>query len=341
MKKIISFAMVIATLLSITTVAYAKVGPFEDVNSNAYYAEAVQWAYENGVTSGTSSTTFSPNSTCTRGQVVTFLWNMNGKPKVDIQNPFIDVTADKYYHNAVLWAYQQGIVAGTSATTFSPDNTCTKEHILVMLWRSLGSPKVNNVAVNCSDWSKDAVMWAQSSGVAVGINGKDNCPRADIIYYMHNVINMEKSITHTPPISHSKYSDAELMKIERYTDTMIGVATIQDKVDSIVLGVDVDSLDLTEAYWVIRDTILPACKELYNAACAVDVDIPELYEIHKIYIDYTAEYYNGYANMANGIANWDSTIYNSGIKSLENSLVLNELYWQKAYAFVDEAFGLR
>lgn len=105
------------------------------MSADAYYAKAVQWAYEQGITGDTSATTYSPDETCTRGQMATFLCRMaNGKP-VDSTSAFTDVEAGKYYTEAVQWAVENGITDGTSATTFSPDTTCTRAQMVTFLYR--------------------------------------------------------------------------------------------------------------------------------------------------------------------------------------------------------------
>ena len=109
--------------------------PFTDVAEDAYYADAVKWAAANGVTAGTSATTFSPNDTCTRAQAVTLLYNAAGAPAVSDTVSFADVAADAYYADAVAWAAANGVTAGTSATTFSPDDACTRGQIMCMLYR--------------------------------------------------------------------------------------------------------------------------------------------------------------------------------------------------------------
>lgn len=111
--------------------------PFTDVAESAYYADAVLWAVENGITNGTSDTTFSPNATCSRAQIVTFLWRSQESPAADTVNPFTDVAADAYYNSAVLWAVENGITAGTTATTFSPNNDCTRAQIVTFLYRCM------------------------------------------------------------------------------------------------------------------------------------------------------------------------------------------------------------
>ena len=111
--------------------------PFTDVSKDAYYYDAVLWAVEQGITNGTSATTFSPDATVTRGQTAAFLWRVAKQPQVDqTANPFADVTQDAYYYNAVLWAVAKEITNGTSSTTFSPDQGCTRAQIVTFLWRT-------------------------------------------------------------------------------------------------------------------------------------------------------------------------------------------------------------
>lgn len=111
--------------------------PFTDVSKDAYYYDAVLWAVAQGITNGTSATTFSPDATVTRGQTAAFLWRVAKQPQVDqTANPFADVTQDAYYYNAVLWAVAKEITNGTSSTTFSPDQGCTRAQIVTFLWRT-------------------------------------------------------------------------------------------------------------------------------------------------------------------------------------------------------------
>ena len=110
--------------------------PFGDVAPDAYYAKAVQWAVEQEITNGTGGGLFSPESPCTRAQVVTFLWRSAGRPDVEPrQLPFTDLQADAYYMQAVIWAINEGVTNGTSLTTFSPENTCSRGQIVTFLYR--------------------------------------------------------------------------------------------------------------------------------------------------------------------------------------------------------------
>ena len=109
--------------------------PFADVPAGSYYYDAVLWAVENGITKGTSDTTFSPNMTCTRAQIVAFLWRSEKSPAAGTDNPFADVKSAAYYADAVLWAVKENITRGTTNTTFSPNADCTRAQIVTFLWR--------------------------------------------------------------------------------------------------------------------------------------------------------------------------------------------------------------
>ena len=109
--------------------------PFNDVPVGSYYYDAVLWAVENDITKGTSDTTFSPNMTCTRAQIVAFLWRSEKSPAAGTANPFADVKSAAYYADAVLWAAKKDITKGTTNTTFSPDADCTRAQIVTFLWR--------------------------------------------------------------------------------------------------------------------------------------------------------------------------------------------------------------
>ena len=109
--------------------------PFTDVPAGSYYYDAVLWAVENGIAKGTSDTTFSPNMTCSRAQIVTFLWRSEKSPAAGTANPFADVKSTAYYAGAVLWAVREDITKGTTSTTFSPDADCTRAQIVTFLWR--------------------------------------------------------------------------------------------------------------------------------------------------------------------------------------------------------------
>ena len=157
---------------------------FTDVADKAYYRDAVAWAVENGITKGTTATTFSPNATCTRAQAVTFLWRTAGSPKPETRTmPFTDVPVGSYYYDAVLWAVENGITKGTSDTTFSPDATCSRAQIVAFLWRSEKSPAAGTANpfadVKSTAYYADAVLWAVKEDITKGTTNTTFSPNAD------------------------------------------------------------------------------------------------------------------------------------------------------------------
>lgn len=170
---------------------------FSDVPVDSYYYDAVNWAVEEGITSGTSDTTFSPFETCTRGQVVTFLWRALGSPEPEMSdNIFTDVSDDAYYYEAVLWAYENYITSGTTATTFSPDETCTSGQVITFLWRALGEPDADISILPVSEQSQyyaQAVAWAMESNLlnysTTKFAAENLSPRADIVTYLYYALN--------------------------------------------------------------------------------------------------------------------------------------------------------
>ena len=172
--------------------------PFIDVPAGSYYEDAVVWAVEKGITSGTSAVTFDPNGNCTRAQAVTFLWRAAGSPapKTKVM-PFTDVPSGSYYYDAVLWAMEQGITKGTSDTAFSPNASCTRAQIVTFLWRANGSPAVSGNSaftdVAADAYYAAAVAWAEKNGVTGGIgNGLfgsgNNCTRAQIVTFLYRAM---------------------------------------------------------------------------------------------------------------------------------------------------------
>ena len=170
--------------------------PFIDVSSDAYYHDAVKWAVSNGITNGTSDTLFSPDASCTRAQMVTLLWRAAGSPAPrSTTNPFRDVPQNAYYHQAVLWAVEQGITNGTGPDTFSPDASCTRAQTVTFLWRAAGSPEPHGTAapfrdVSAEAYYRKAVQWAVeqsiTNGTSVNAFSPDAaCTRAQIVTFLY------------------------------------------------------------------------------------------------------------------------------------------------------------
>ena len=168
---------------------------FVDVPADAYYYDAVLWAVKEGITNGTSATTFSPDNPCTRAQMATFLWRAAGSPEpVGKTCIFTDVPADAYYAKAVQWAYEQKITNGTSATTFSPDETCTRAQMATFLCRVAdGEPVSDSVIFNdvkADKYYAKSVQWAYEQKITVGTSATtfspdDPCTRAQMVTFLY------------------------------------------------------------------------------------------------------------------------------------------------------------
>jgi hypothetical protein len=169
---------------------------FTDVPEDTWYTTAVDWAVENGVTQGTSDTTFSPLLTCTRAQVVTFLWRAAGSPEpTTTENPFTDVADNNDYYKAILWAAETGITEGTSETTFSPSDPCTRAQVVTFLWRANGKPDTDAAVETFTDVSEDqyyadAVDWAIAQNITDGIGDglfapAMACSRAQVVTFLY------------------------------------------------------------------------------------------------------------------------------------------------------------
>ena len=160
---------------------------FIDVKTTDYFYNSVKWAVNKGVTTGTSSTTFSPYNPCKRAEIVTFLWRAAGSPEpTTTRNPFHDVNAVTHssYYKAILWASQKGIAAGTSTTTFSPDQVCTRAQIVTFLYRYAGSPDASGMVLrefadgdSVSAYAVDAIRWAVHEGLISGMENNTLAPQ--------------------------------------------------------------------------------------------------------------------------------------------------------------------
>lgn len=194
---------VTSVTLSKSTTVYAKwrektaqsANPFADVADSAYYHDAVLWALENSVTSGTSDTEFGPDKTCTRAQLAAFLWRAEGSPEPTATNcSFTDVAQGAYYYKAVLWAVEKGITAGSTETSFNPNGIVSRGQAVTFMWRAAGEPETTSATL-FADVAKDAyyynaVLWAVEKGVTAGTSAKAfgpaaPCTRAQIVTFLY------------------------------------------------------------------------------------------------------------------------------------------------------------
>lgn len=176
---------------------------FIDVKTTDYFYNSVKWAVNKGVTTGTSSTTFSPYNPCKRAEIVTFLWRAAGSPEpTTTRNPFRDVNAVTHssYYKAILWASQKGIAAGTSTTTFSPDQVCTRAQIVTFLYRYAGKPSgyysnpFKDVSATNEASYYNAILWASGKGITTGSSATTfspyaSCNRAEAVTFLYRYTN--------------------------------------------------------------------------------------------------------------------------------------------------------
>ena len=168
---------------------------FEDVTPDRYFYEPIKWAYDNDITVGTSPTRFSPDDACTRAQIVTFIWRAKGCPEPKTtKNPFTDVTPANYFYKAVLWAVENGITVGTSATLFSPNAPCTRAQAVTFIWRAENEPSstVKNpfTDVTADRYFYAPVLWALENGITIGtkptlFSPDATCTRAQIVTFLY------------------------------------------------------------------------------------------------------------------------------------------------------------
>ena len=166
---------------------------FYDVPNGAYFCEAVKWAVDKGITNGLSDTMFGPYESCTRAQIVTFLWRAAGSPEPKAASSFTDVPANAYYAKAVAWAVENGITNGMTATMFAPDATCTRGQSVTFLYRALkgtASGSANFTDVKSDAFYADAINWAVANNVTNGTSNTTfspnaDCTRAEIVTFLY------------------------------------------------------------------------------------------------------------------------------------------------------------
>jgi hypothetical protein len=175
--------------------------PFTDNKAGKFYYGPVLWAYYHipQITSGLSETEFGPKNTCTRAQVVTFLWNAAGKPEPSItESPFVDTKPGKFYYKAMLWALETGVTSGKDDTHFAPNETCTRGQVVTFLWNAQGKPEPTItecpfVDVKPGKYYYNAMLWALETGVTSGKDDthfapNETCTRGQVVTFLYNTL---------------------------------------------------------------------------------------------------------------------------------------------------------
>lgn len=287
-KKALSLFSALCMTLSLPA-SGANAADFRDVPSDAYYYDAVEWAlnFEPQITQGTSEESFSPDSTCKRCEVVTFLWRAFGAERITGENNFTDVAATDYFYDAVLWAAENGIAAGTDETHFSPDAPCTREQVAAFLWRACGKPGTQMQVSPFADvldkeaYSFTPILWASENGITKGasenaFSPNALCTRAQIVTFLYRAL--AKPLT---PVESADNFTFEPKVASQYLAEIFGEQKVEawfNLVDAVMAGEDTFACPNQETYdWVMGqfpNKCFPVLTELidyaYNQEHSVD-----------------------------------------------------------------------
>ena len=281
-SKWIAALLALCLMASLLPVGAAAAG-FEDVQAGAYYADAVNWAvsHDPQITNGTSPTTFSPDSTCKRCEVVTFLWRAFGAEKMTGENPFEDVKSTDYYYDAVLWALENGVTNGTDATHFSPENPCTHEQVATFLWRACSSPDAAAQVSPFADvqdkdhYSYAPILWAQENGVTNGMRKnafvpENPCTRAQIVTFLYRALAKPLAPVETDGKLHFQPKVASQYLVE-----IFGAEKVEawfNLVDAVLAGENTFACPDQDAYeWIMNgfaDKCCPVLVEIVDSRFA-------------------------------------------------------------------------
>ena len=208
-KRIITLFLALTLLAGLAPAALAADhGGFADVSQNDWFYKPVQWAVENGITKGISNAAFGPDVTCTRGQVVTFLWAAANRPEPAANNPFTDVTEADWFYKPVLWAVENGITSGMTPNSFGAYEPCTRAQVVTFLWAAADRPEptANNpfTDVSNTDWFCQPVLWAVEKGITSGLTPNSfgagsQCTRGQIVTFLYAAENPSDDPIEIPP----------------------------------------------------------------------------------------------------------------------------------------------
>ena len=194
--RLLAAVLVLVLLAALCPPRSAEAAAFKDVPADAWYAKAVDWAIERGITRGLNAGTFGPRRTCTRARIVTFLYRLDGQHPAGNPTDFSDVPADAWYADAVGWAESAGIVSGVGKGRFAPNALCTRGQVAAMLWRCAGQPQSGGTNpfrdVRSTDYYYQAVLWAVQKGITTGTDAAHfspnrPCTRAQIVTFLYRM----------------------------------------------------------------------------------------------------------------------------------------------------------
>ena len=221
-RRLLPLFLLLVITVCLGSRARAAVSLFDDVASPAnYYYIPVRWAADQGITTGIAPNTFAPNATCTRGQIITFLWRAAGQPApASVSSPFTDLNSQAFYYRAVLWAVDTGITNGTTSTTFEPDKPCTRGQVVTFLWRALGTPAASQTShpftdVNADAFYYPAMLWAVQNDITNGMTAttfapNGLCVRGQIVTFLYRAYAQKDATT---PANAAVYYNGQRLNI--------------------------------------------------------------------------------------------------------------------------------
>lgn len=233
---------------------------FADVDESAYYAAAVDWAVSENITTGTSTTAFSPDRTCTQAEILTFLWRANGLPEPVIENPFEDVDPSSYYYKAAIWAYENKMISGSM---FDADRPCTRAAAVRYLWNAAGNPAsaqelpFTDVSAN-ADY-REAVAWALEHQITNGSGSTstfapgDTCTRAQIVTFLHRA----RDVWANTSGETNGQEDTTMPKLnitvngQSFTATLENTQTTRAFLELLPMTVDMNELNGNEKFYYL------------------------------------------------------------------------------------------
>ncbi len=297
-RRVMALFLVLTMLVSMAPAAFATDTGFTDVPADAWYSEAVAWAVENGITGGIGDGLFGPDNTCTRGQVVTFLWAAAGKPVLEnADNPFVDVSASDWYYTAVMWAVANNVTGGTSANTFSPEAPCTRAQVVTFLYAAEGKPAVGNAAnsfldVAVNDWFYAPVMWAVANditgGIGNGLFGPDNaCTRGQIALFLYKADQVESGTETTPtPKPTAAVADYAVCDLEIEWEVWWTLSALVSASEDCKLVMEVLSEDGTEQLLRVEETVQGGTQlERVEYPLPISAQLPQYFLLRAILQD--------------------------------------------------------
>lgn len=274
-RPILSMLLAFCMLLSCTLSAAAvEENGFSDVPADAWYADAVVYCQENGLMSGTSATTFSPDDTMTRAMLVTVLYREAGPPSLEEENlgyPFADVPSDAWYADGVYWARLEGVANGYAGNRFGPDDPVTREQLAAILWRTSGSHESESAEpfadqASISFYAMDAVSWARENGI---VGGKDSnrfdphglATRAETAAILSRWVSLQQNGQQNPSESGQEEEGQDISALVIEVNGQTFNATLQDNpttralLERLPMTVTMDELNGNEKYYYMDESL--------------------------------------------------------------------------------------